>query len=82
MLAAPTTRKPFILYTSALDYSLGAPLTQENDGGKEAAQYYLSHMLVGAEHRYSLSDVNFDPPIFLSKRGMVWGNLHSSIYAI
>ena len=53
VLAAPTTGKPFILYTRALDYSLGALLAQENDGGKEAALYYLSRMLVGAEHRYS-----------------------------
>ena len=53
VLAAPTTGKPFILYTRALDYSLGALLAQENDGGKEAALYYLSHRLVGAEHRYS-----------------------------
>ena len=53
MLATPTTGKPFILYTRALDYSLGALLAQENDGGKEAALYYLSRMLVGAEHRYS-----------------------------
>ncbi|XXG80057.1 hypothetical protein AAC387_Pa09g1005 [Persea americana] len=53
VLVAPTTGRPFILYASAIDHSLGALLTQENDGGKEAALYYLSHMLVGAEHRYS-----------------------------
>ncbi|XXG68190.1 hypothetical protein AAC387_Pa06g1334 [Persea americana] len=53
VLAVPTAGKPFILYTRALDYSLGALLVQENDGGKEAALYYLSRMLVGAEHRYS-----------------------------
>ncbi|XXG68858.1 hypothetical protein AAC387_Pa06g1855 [Persea americana] len=52
MLVVPTTGKPFILYTRALDYSLGALLAQENDGGKEAALYYLSRMLVGAEHHY------------------------------
>ncbi|XXG85706.1 hypothetical protein AAC387_Pa11g0740 [Persea americana] len=54
MLAAPTTGKPFILYTRAFDYSLGALLAQENEGGKEAALYYLSRILVGAEYRYSL----------------------------
>ncbi|XXG41985.1 hypothetical protein AAC387_Pa01g2344 [Persea americana] len=54
VLAAPTTGKPFILYTRALDYSLGALLAQENDIGKEDALYYLSRMLVGAEYRYSL----------------------------
>ena len=53
VLASPTTGKPFILYTRALDHSLGALLAQENDEGKEAALYYLSRMLVGAEHCYS-----------------------------
>ena len=53
MLAAPTTGKPFILYTRALDYSFGSLLAQENDGGKEVSLYYLSRMLVDAEHRYS-----------------------------
>ncbi|XXG53660.1 hypothetical protein AAC387_Pa03g1722 [Persea americana] len=53
VLAVPTTGKPFILYTRALDYSLGALLAQENDGGKEATLYYLSRMLVGTKHRYS-----------------------------
>ena len=32
---------------------MGALLTQENHEGKEDALYYLSRMLVGAEHRYS-----------------------------
>ena len=58
VLAIPTTGKPFILYTRALDYSLGALLAQENDGGKEPALYYLSRMLVGAEHRYSPVEKN------------------------
>ncbi|XXG41725.1 hypothetical protein AAC387_Pa01g2131 [Persea americana] len=53
VLAASTARKPFILYTRALNYSLGTLLAQENDGGKEAALYYLNCMLVGAEYRYS-----------------------------
>ena len=51
--AAPITGKPFILYTRALDHSLGALLTQENHEVKEDALYYLSRTLVGAEHRYS-----------------------------
>ncbi|XXG62700.1 hypothetical protein AAC387_Pa05g1015 [Persea americana] len=53
VLAAPTIEKPFILYTRALNYSLGALLAQENNGGKKATLYYLSRMLVGAEYRYS-----------------------------
>ena len=53
VLAAPTTRKSFILYRRVLNYSLGALLAQENDEGKEDALYYLSRMLVGAAHHYS-----------------------------
>ena len=54
VLAAPRSNKPFILYTRALDHSLGAMLDQNNDDGKEVALYYLSRMLVGAEHNYKL----------------------------
>ena len=43
---------PFILYTRALDHSLGAMLAQKNNRGHEVALYYLSRMMVGAEHRY------------------------------
>ena len=52
VLAAPMSIKPFILYTRALDHSLGAKLAQNNDDGNEVALYYLSRMLVGAEHKY------------------------------
>ena len=53
MLAAPIAVKPLILYTTALEGSLGALLAQENEEGKENALYYLSRMLVGAENRYT-----------------------------
>lgn len=53
VLAAPIPGKELILYTTALDESLGALLEQENENGKENALYYLSRVLVGAEHAYS-----------------------------
>ena len=53
VLAAPIPGKPLILYTTALEGSLGALLAQENEGGKENALYYLSRMLVGAESNYT-----------------------------
>lgn len=53
VLAAPIPGKELILYTTALDESLGALLAQENENGKENALYYLSRVLVGAEHAYS-----------------------------
>ncbi|XP_078153726.1 uncharacterized protein LOC144548890, partial [Carex rostrata] len=53
VLAAPIPGKPLILYTTALEGSLGALLAQENKEGKENALYYLSRMLVGAESNYT-----------------------------
>ena len=40
------------MYTRALGHSLGVMLAQNNDDGKEVALYYLSRMLVWAEHKY------------------------------
>ncbi len=53
VLSAPIKGKPLILYIAALDGSLGALLAQHNEEGKEGALYYISRMLVGAEHNYS-----------------------------
>ena len=50
---APTHGRPLILYTAALEHSLGAMLAQNNDEGKENALYYISRTLVGAERNYS-----------------------------
>ncbi|XP_028549778.1 uncharacterized protein LOC110092989 [Dendrobium catenatum] len=53
ILAAPIPGKPLILYTAALEESLGALLAQHNKEGKENALYYISRRLIGAEIRYS-----------------------------
>ena len=45
--------RPLILYTAALEWSLGAMLAQCNDKGKENALYYISWTMVGAEVNYS-----------------------------
>jgi len=45
--------KPLILYTAALERSLGAMLAQNNDDGKESSLYYISRTMVGAEINYS-----------------------------
>ena len=54
VLATQRSNKHFILYTRALDHYLGAMLAQNNEDGKEVTLYYLSRMLVGAEHNYKL----------------------------
>ncbi|XP_020702539.1 uncharacterized protein LOC110114114 [Dendrobium catenatum] len=52
VLVAPIPGKPLILYTTALNESLGALLAQENEECKENALYYLSRRLIPAELKY------------------------------
>ena len=53
VLGAPIKGKPLILYIAAQERSLGAMCAQESEEGKEAALYYLSQTLIGAELNYS-----------------------------
>ncbi|KAJ6826863.1 uncharacterized protein M6B38_369495 [Iris pallida] len=53
VLVPPVVERPFLLYVRALDHSLGALLAQKSNMGHEQAIYYLSRMMVGAEHRYT-----------------------------
>jgi RNase H-like domain found in reverse transcriptase len=53
VLAVPIPGKELILYTIALDGSLGALLAQKNQDSNQNALYYLNRMMVGAEHGYS-----------------------------
>jgi ribonuclease HI len=53
VLAAAIKGRPLILYIAAQPSSVGALLAQHNDEGKEAACYYLSRTMVGAEQNYS-----------------------------
>jgi hypothetical protein len=50
VLATPILGKELIMYTTALDGSLGALLAQENQDDNQNTLYYLGHMMVGTEH--------------------------------
>jgi len=54
VLAAPVSGKPFLIYVRVMDHSLGALLAQNNDQGYKQVIYYLSRIMIGAEHRYNL----------------------------
>lgn len=54
VLAAPIPGRPLILYTTALEESLGALLAQTNEEGKENALYYLIRRLLPTEARYPM----------------------------
>jgi RNase H-like domain found in reverse transcriptase len=49
----PYLRKNSFYIHTALDGSLGALLAQENQDSNQIVLYYLSRMMVGAEHGYS-----------------------------
>jgi RNase H-like domain found in reverse transcriptase len=68
VLAAPISGKELILYTTALDGSLRALLTQENQDGNQNTLYYLSRMMVGAEHGYSPIEKHYLALIFAVKK--------------
>jgi ribonuclease HI len=68
VLAVPILGKELILYTTALDGYLGALLAQENQEGNQNALYYLSRMMVGAEHGHSPIENYFLALIFAVKK--------------
>lgn len=50
----PIQGKPFILYISATNTSLGALLAQHDENNKERAIYYISRALVSYEMNYTI----------------------------
>ncbi|XP_028551816.1 uncharacterized protein LOC110108077 [Dendrobium catenatum] len=63
ILAAPIPGKPLILYTAALEESLGALLAQHNEEDKENALYYISRRLA----RWAVILLQFDITYFPQK---------------
>jgi len=53
VLTASVSGKPFLMYVKAMDHSLRALLSQNNDQGYGQAIYYPSRTIIGAEHRYN-----------------------------
>ena len=53
VMAAPRPNDPYILYTDASEYAVGAILVQEDDTGVERIIQYVSHALSASQKRYS-----------------------------
>ncbi|NAU33239.1 reverse transcriptase-like protein, partial [Klebsiella pneumoniae] len=68
VLAAPIPGKTLILYTAALDESLGALLAQTNEDGKENALYYLSRRLLPTEMKYPSTEKHCLALIFAAQK--------------
>ena len=53
VMAASKPNEPYILYTDASEYAVGAILVQEYDTGVERVIQYISHSLPAAQRRWS-----------------------------
>ena len=53
LLVYPDTNKPYVLYTDASDYCIGACLTQMVEG-EEKPIYFISHKLTPTQRRWSV----------------------------
>ena len=56
ILRMPDFNKPFIIYTDASGYAIGAVLSQKTDSGEESAVCYASRTLKGAEINYGITE--------------------------
>lgn len=75
VLAYPNLSKPYILYTDASDYGLGAVLAQEDADGQERVLCYASRALRAGEKHYS--------PTHKEALAMVWAitdKFHTYLY--
>jgi hypothetical protein len=80
VLVAPDFTKPFIVYTDASDFAIGASLHQGYDGAERAIRFY-SRTMIAAERNYSTTDKEALAVISALKQFRVYllGN-HFTIY--
>ena len=64
----PMHGKPFLLYISATETSLGILLAQEDNDKKERAIYYLSQTLVSYEKNYNIIEKACLAVVFASQK--------------
>ena len=67
MLRQPDFHKPFVVYTDASDYAMGAALCQEHDG-KMCVVAYCSRGFAGPERNYSVQEKECLGIVFATKK--------------
>ena len=56
ILRMPGFKRPFLLFTDASGFALGAILSQKDDEGNEYVCQYASRLLKGAEYHYGITE--------------------------
>ena len=64
----PIPGKPFILYVSVIEDSIGAVLTQHDEEGKERATYYLSKLFNEAEKKYTAMEKTYAGVVWVAQK--------------
>lgn len=72
ILRLPDLNRPFVLYTDASGYALGAILAQNDDNNCEFVCAYASRMLKGPEINYAITEKEC--------LGVVWAIKHFHVY--
>eukprot|EP01018_Ginkgo_biloba_P005516 Gb_15363 [translate_table: standard] len=81
ILMPPSFDKPFILYTSATNCSLGCMLAQKDDTGKERAIFFTSQTLIGYELNYTFVEKQCLALVFATKKLRQYLiNAHTDVY--
>ena len=68
VLKPPIPGKPFILYVSVIDDSVGAVLAQHDEEGKERAMYYLSKLFNNVEKKYTAMEKTYARVVWVAQK--------------
>ena len=68
VMAYPDTSKPYILYTDASDYAVGAILCQEDEEGYERPIQYISQQLSPTQRKYAVIEKEAFAVVFALKK--------------
>ena len=80
ILRSPDFSRPFIVFTDASGFAIGAILSQVDDKGDEYVCFYASRLLKGAELQYGITEKECLAVVWAVKQFRVY--LHGSKFTI